>query len=161
MKLILGLIASTFITLPIIGVAQTRPNVGGPASAVAPATPEQGLTNADIIKLQSVGLGESIILSSVNTDPAAYDTSTDGLPNLKKAGVSDLVITAIISRSASTRVGVENAWGTRLTATAQTGPPTGVDEVGVYYQDRNKSWQPIPSEIINTKSGGGLKTYCH
>lgn len=45
--------------------------------AVVPATAQQGLTNSDIIKMQSAGLSESIILSSVNTQPAAFDTSTD------------------------------------------------------------------------------------
>jgi hypothetical protein len=45
--------------------------------AVFPAQTQQGLTNTDIIKIQSAGLSESIILSSVNTQPAAYDTSTD------------------------------------------------------------------------------------
>jgi hypothetical protein len=34
----------------------------------------------------------------------------------------------------------------------------GVDEVGVYYQDKNKAWHPISSEIVNTKSGGLLKS---
>ena len=56
---------------------------------VLPAQAQQGLTNTDIIKMQSAGFSESIILSSVNTQPAAYDTSTDGLLALKKAGVSD------------------------------------------------------------------------
>jgi hypothetical protein len=65
--------------------------------AVPPAVGQQGLTNADIIKMQSAGLSESIILSSVNTQPAAYDTSTDGLLALKKAGVSDSVVAAMIS----------------------------------------------------------------
>jgi len=31
-----------------------------------PATAQQGLTNADIIKMQSAGLSENIILASVN-----------------------------------------------------------------------------------------------
>jgi hypothetical protein len=55
--------------------------------AVFPAQAQQGLTNSDILKMQSAGLSESIILSSINTQPAAYDTSTDGLLALKKAGV--------------------------------------------------------------------------
>jgi hypothetical protein len=74
--------------------------------AVFPAQAQQGLTNIDIIKMQSAGLGESIIISSVNTQPAAYDTSTDGLLALKKAGVSDAVLAAMISRNAAMRSGV-------------------------------------------------------
>jgi hypothetical protein len=126
--------------------------------AVVPATAQQGLTNSDIIKMQSAGLSESIILSSVNTQPAAFDTSTDGLLALKKAGVSDAVVAAMISRNAAMKSGVGNPAGTNLAAPPAAGPPPGVDEVGVYYQDKNKAWHPIPSEIVNTKSGGVLKS---
>lgn len=122
-----------------------------------PAQAQQGLTNADIIKMQSAGLSEGVILSSVNNQPAAYDTSTDGLLALKNAGLSDAVLAAIISRNAAMKSGVANAAGTNVPAAAQAGPPTGVDEVGVYYQDKNKNWRPIPSEIVNTKSGGFMK----
>jgi len=129
-----------------------------PFIAVLPAQAQQGLTNTDIIKMQSAGLSESIILSSVNTQPAAYDTSTDGLLALKKAGVSDAVVAAMISRNAAMKSGVGNPSGTNLPSAAPAGPPPGVDEVGVYYQDKNKAWHPIPSEIVNTKSGGLLKS---
>jgi hypothetical protein len=123
-----------------------------------PADAQQGLTNTDIIKMQSAGLSESIIISSVNTQPAAFDTSTDGLLALKKAGVSDAVVAAMISRNAAMKSGVGNPAGTNLATPAPAGPPPGVDEVGVYYQDKNKAWHPIPSEIVNTKSGGVLKS---
>jgi len=126
--------------------------------AVLPVQAQQGLTNTDIIKMQSAGLSESIILSSVNTQPAAYDTSTDGLLALKKAGVSDAVLAAMISRNAAMKSGVGAPSGTNLPSAAPAGPPPGVDEVGVYYQDKNKAWHPIPSEIVNTKSGGLLKS---
>jgi hypothetical protein len=123
-----------------------------------PAQAQQGLTNTDIIKMQSAGLNDSVILSSVNSQPAAYDTSADGLIALKKAGVSDAVLAAMISRTAAMKGGVANPAGTNLPSTAQAGPPVGVEEVGVYYQDKNKSWRPIQSEIVNTKSGGLLKS---
>jgi hypothetical protein len=122
------------------------------------ADAQQGLTNTDIVKMQSAGLSESIILSTVNTQPAAYDTSTDGLLALKKAGVSDAVVAAMISRNAVMKSGVANPSGTNLPSAAPSGPPPGVDEVGVYYQDKNKAWHLIPSEIVNTKSGGVLKS---
>jgi hypothetical protein len=126
--------------------------------AAVPAEAQQGLTNTDIVKMQSAGLSESIIVSSVNSQPAAYDTSTDGLLALKKAGVSDAVVAAMISRNAAMRSGVGNPAGTNAPPPAPTGPPPGVDEVGVYYQDKNKAWHPIPSELVNTKSGGLLKS---
>jgi hypothetical protein len=110
--------------------------------AVFPAQAQQGLTNTDVIKMQSAGLSESIILSSVNTQPAAYDTSTDGLLALKTSGVSDAVLGAMISRNAVMKTGVGNASGTNLPSAAAAGPPPGVDEVGAYYQDKNKPGTP-------------------
>ena len=126
--------------------------------AAMPAVAQQGLTNADIVKMQSAGLSESIILASVNGQPAAYDTSADGLLALKKAGVSDAVVAAMISRNAAMKSGVSNPAGTNMAAAAPAGPPPGVDEIGVYYQDKDKAWHSIPSEIVNTKSGGLLKS---
>jgi hypothetical protein len=126
--------------------------------AAVPVKAQQGLTNADIIKMQSAGLSENIILASVNGQPAAYDTSADGLLALKNAGVSDAVVAAMISRNAAMKSGVSNPAGTNMPAAAPAGPPPGVDEVGVYYQDKNKAWHPVPSEIVNTKSGGLLKS---
>jgi hypothetical protein len=157
MNLVVKLITSTFIALPIMVSAQTTPNSDLTFRSSAPMAAQQGFTNSDIIKLQSVGMSESVILSSISTQPAAYDTSIDGLLDLKKAGISDSVIAAIISRNASMKVGVENAPSTHPPSSTRPGPPAGVDEVGVYYQDRNKDWQPVPSEIVNTKSGGVLK----
>jgi hypothetical protein len=126
--------------------------------AAMPAVAQQGLTNADIVKMQSAGLSESIILASVNGQPAAYDTSADGLLALKKAGVTDAVVAAMISRNAAMKSGVSNPAGTNVPAAAPAGPPPGVDEIGVYYQDKDKAWHSIPSEIVNTKSGGLLKS---
>lgn len=126
---------------------------------VLPTQAQQGLSNTDIIRMQSAGLGESVILSSVNTQPAAYDTSTDGLLALKKAGVPDTVIATMITRNAAMKSGVADSGGTNLsTPSHPIGPPPGVEEVGVYFQDKNKAWHSIPSEIVNTKSGGVLKS---
>ena len=126
--------------------------------SVLPATAQQGLTNTDIIKMQSAGLSENIILASVNGQPAAYDTSTNGLLALKKAGVSDSVVAAIITRNAAMKSGVSNPSGTNVPTAAPAGPPPGVDEVGVYFQEKDKTWHAIPSEVVNTKSGGVLKS---
>jgi hypothetical protein len=125
-------------------------------AAAVSAVAQQGLTNSDIIMMQSAGLGEGVILSSVNTQPASYDTSVDWLISLKKAGVSESVVAAMITRNATMKAGVGNTAGTNLPSPARLGALAGVDEVGVYYQDRDKVWHMIPSEVVNTKSGAVL-----
>jgi hypothetical protein len=107
--------------------------------------------------MQSASLGEGIILSSVNTQPASYETSVDPLISLKLAGVSESVVAAMITRNATMKAGVGNTAGSNLPAAARVDALAGVDEVGVYYQDRDKAWRMTPSEVVNTKSGGVLK----
>jgi len=47
------------------------------------------------------GLSEDLIVSTINGSPGAYDTSADGLIGLKKAGVSDKVVAALIAKNAA------------------------------------------------------------
>jgi hypothetical protein len=36
--------------------------------------------------------------------------------------------------------------------------PPGIDEVGAYYKDKTGAWAELPSEIVNFKTGGVLKS---
>lgn len=54
------------------------------------------LTNLKIIEMARVGLGSEIILKKIKNSPGAYDVSVNGLSELKKAGVSDEIITVIM-----------------------------------------------------------------
>ncbi len=62
---------------------------------------QQALNNQAIIKLAKAGLSDDLIVTTVNTQAGNYDTSTDGLIALKAGGVSDKVVAAILSKSAS------------------------------------------------------------
>ena len=62
---------------------------------------QQALNNDSIIKLVKAGLSDDLIVSTINASPGSYDTSADGLIALKKARVSDKVVSAIIVKSAS------------------------------------------------------------
>lgn len=57
------------------------------------------LRNADVIKMVKAGLVEDLIITTVNASPGYYDTSVDGLANLKRAGVSDKEFSAIVQRA--------------------------------------------------------------
>ncbi len=62
---------------------------------------QQVMDNAAILKLQNAGLSEDLIVTTINGSAGQYDTSTDAIIALKKAGVSDRVLGAMISRNAS------------------------------------------------------------
>jgi hypothetical protein len=55
------------------------------------------LTNADVIKLKSSGLGDELIVQKIKMSAGNYRLEVDDLGQLKKAGLSDAVIGAMMS----------------------------------------------------------------
>ena len=108
---------------------------------------QQVMNNDSVVKLVKAGLSDDLIVTTINSSPGAYDTSTDGIIALKTAGASDKVVAAVIARAAAP-------------ATPPPAPPAaaGIDDVGVYYRDRNGAWTNLEPEIVNFKTGGFLKS---
>ena len=114
---------------------------------------QQAMNNDAVIKLVKAGLSVDLIVTTINNSPAAYDTSADAIIALKSAGASDKVIAAIIARAAAPATPPPAA-----AAPAGTGRPAGIDDVGVYFRDRNGAWQMLEPEIVNFKTGGVMKS---
>jgi hypothetical protein len=57
------------------------------------------MTNDSVLKLTSSGLGEDLIVQTINATPGHYDTSTDGLIALKKAGLTDREVAAMLLKN--------------------------------------------------------------
>jgi len=66
---------------------------------------QQGLDNAAVLKLEKAGLGDDLIVSTINGQPGHYSLSTDDMIALKQAGVSDRVIGAMIQKNAGVPAG--------------------------------------------------------
>ena len=58
------------------------------------------LTNDTIITMVKGGLGEELIISKIKISHGQYDVSTNGILNLKKEGVGDRIIQAMLDTSA-------------------------------------------------------------
>jgi hypothetical protein len=115
---------------------------------------QQTLDNAAILKLAKSGLSESLIVQTITASPGHYDTGTDALIALKKAGITDNEVGAMLMKNA-------NPNGPATPTATASGPslPAGVDEIGVYYKDtKTGSWVEFKPEIVNYKSGGVLKS---
>ena len=69
---------------------------------------QQTLNNNSIIKMTKAGLSDDLIITTLNTQPGSFDTSTDGLIALKSAGVSDKVVSAILTKPAVTAPAVRS-----------------------------------------------------
>ncbi len=131
--------------------AQVTDDSEGPAVPKADVSRQHALNNDTIIKLSKAGLDDSVIIQTIQTQPGAYDTAPDDLIGLKNAGVSQKVIVAMQARSA----GLVIRPGTNAVDPAPLA--AGVDEIGVYYQDKDGQWTPLRTERVQFKSSGWLK----
>jgi hypothetical protein len=61
---------------------------------------QQIMNNDSVIKMIKAGLSDDLVVSTINAQTGAYDTSIDGLNALKAAGASGRVIAAIVVKSA-------------------------------------------------------------
>jgi len=113
---------------------------------------QQALNNDAVVKMVKAGLGDDVIVSTVKSAPGSYSLNPDDLINLKKQGVSDKVIGAMIEKNAGGGAAVPAP----MPATAAAAVP--VDEVGVYFKKDDK-WQEMLPEIVNWKTGGAFKRF--
>ena len=88
-----------------------------PLSAIAAP-----MTNDDVIKMVKGGLGEATVLQAIDTAEPGFDTSPDGLVNLKQGGVSDAVIQRLIAKKSG-------APAAKAPACAECGTVTGIHEI--------------------------------
>lgn len=73
-----------------------------PAGARAQARgAEEALTNASVVKLVRAGFKEKSVIAIIGARPVSFDLSPDRLVELKKAGVPERVILAMIARAES------------------------------------------------------------
>src|SRR6185295_13420042 len=58
------------------------------------------LTNKDVMELLKAGLSPEVVIAKIKSSNATFDTSINGLQELKGAGVPDAVILAIVEKAA-------------------------------------------------------------
>ncbi len=148
MRIPLALLALSIALFPMAALAQHATD--SPQSVDGPITPAKPtvMDNTSVMKMAKAGLGDDLIVETINTQPGTYTTDADSLVTLKTAGVSDRVITAMINK------------GRRQITNVQEKPIelSDVNEIGVYYKDHTGKWIAIDPEIVHIKSGGWLKS---
>ena len=118
------------------------------------AMAQAALDNDAVVKMVRAGLSDDVIVSMITTQPGNYTVTPDALIALKNARVSERVINTMIAKQSGTL-----APPAPVAAPApDTSPAPGVDEVGVYYKDKNGQWVEMLPEIVNFKTGGFLKS---
>jgi hypothetical protein len=112
-----------------------------------PAPKLKAMTNDSVVRMAKAGLSDDLIVQTISAQPGQYATDADSLVALKQAGVSDRVIAAMINKG---RI--------QITGTPAQIVLSDVNEIGVYYKDRDGKWQPMDPEIVHIKSGGFIKS---
>jgi len=107
------------------------------------------LNNDAVIKMAKGGLGDDVIVSMIKSQPGNYTVDPDTLIQLKQAGLSSAVISAMVGKNA--------AGFTPAAAPAAAATPA-VDEVGIYYKKDDK-WVEMLPEVVTWKTGGALKSF--
>jgi hypothetical protein len=118
---------------------------------VATALAQSVLNNDSILKMTAASLGDDVIISMIKSQPGSYTVDPDSIIKLKKAGVSEKIVTAMIEKSSGGSA--PNA----APAAAATAAPL-VDEVGVYFKNKDNKWVEVQPEVVNWKTGGVLKS---
>ena len=127
--------------------------------ASVPARAQETMDNAAVLKLKSAGLSDDLIAQTIAASPGHYDTSTDALIALKKDGVSDKVVGAMIAKNANPNGPAAGSVPQTIVIAAPPPALPGVTDVGVYYKDNNGAWTDVVSENVNFKTGGFAKSF--
>ncbi len=141
---------SLFPLAPLTAVAQPPHTTEAPQAVDGPLTASKApaMNNESVLKMVKAGLGDDLVIQTINTQPGQYVTDADSLVVLKTAGVSDRVITAMINKSRRQLTNVPE----------KPVELSDVNEIGVYYKDRAGKWIAIEPEIVHIKSGGFIKS---
>lgn len=114
----------------------------------------KSLTNDDIVEMVNAKFADSTIIKTIQANPTAFDVSVPALLQLKKAGVGQAVIEAMLSTEASGKSSGDSVVTAKPTKSATNDIP---DDVGVYAKQAGKLIS-IEPEIVNWRTGGVIKS---
>lgn len=126
---------------------QNKPTSGKPQKEV--------LTNAIVIELVGLGLGESTIIEKIRQSECRFDTSLEGLRQLKAARVSDTVIREMMVPHSSTATAAPPAIPTASPAQAavtNSSDPLAPHEPGIYLDEKGQLVEINPTTFSGTKA---------
>lgn len=124
----------------------------GSNASASPRSAVRELDNATIIRMTKAEVGDSIILQTIRTQPGSFRTGPDDLIELKKAGVSEAVISAMLARNS----GMAQREDPKPVEVTPLSPD--VDDPGLYFKNKQGQWEPVSPELVKYRDGGALKS---
>lgn len=110
--------------------------------------------NESVVALTEAGIGQDVLLAKISSLPCSYDVSTNAIVALKKDGVANVVIAAMVDRCA----GASKAQG----GVSDVSEPTAKRKPGIYLdQDiastyRLEAIRPATANGVRTTGNGSL-----
>lgn len=118
---------------------------------------DEVMTNNEVITLAKAGLNSSIIVNKIRTSKSNFDLSTDSLIALKKAGVSDEIVTAMLEAKSGKTMPVNSA-NSKAATSGDPNDPMSPHGFGIYlYEENNgekKMTQLAPNVSAQNRTGG-------
>ena len=123
------------------------------------------LDNAAVIELHKLGLSAEVIILKIETSECDFDVSVAGLKQLKRAGVPDDVIAAMLRKSSGkaprpvvARGGREKGTRPRETGTRPRETGTRPQETNLYYQKSGNDLIRVAPVKGEMEIPGGMKS---
>ena len=91
--------------------------------------PDRTLTNASVVRLVKAGFKEKTIIAIINNRPSEFKLDTEQLISLKRNGVTENVILAMLSSQLGTVIMTEDEWGSDPFFKDTKRPGTGDSQV--------------------------------
>lgn len=131
----------------------------GVAPALYAQQAQKPLTNAGVIKMVKAKLSESVVVAAIQSSPANYDISPDGLIALQKAGVTQNEMNAIVAAQKAANTGgaavapanAEAAGGSPAPA-AESGPKWQMPTVAIVQNGASQTLPLEKTQLAETKS---------
>jgi hypothetical protein len=139
-------------------LAQAATTDDGPLHPNTDSSRPHLIGNDEIVRMAKAGLGDDLLIQTIQLQPGHYDTTPDDLISLKSAGLSDRVIAAMQAHA----TGLTTRKSLKQSSTDGSSPnsaplASGVDEIGVYYKDKSGQWTELRTERVVFKASGAVK----
>lgn len=115
---------------------------------------QEVMTNASVIELVKLGLGEAVIIQKMRQSERRFDTSNAGLAQLKGAKVSDSIIMEMMNPggAANGSSGPTTSLDFNSASAGNQNDPMSAHEPGIYLMDKSIFVEMNPSVFQGTKA---------
>lgn len=135
------------------------------AVSATTATAQETMTNDEVISLAKAGLNPTLIVGKIRTSKTNFDLSTDSLIALKKAGVSDEIVGAMLEAKSGKSISASAP--VNSTGAASPGPlgdpndPMAKHNYGIFLyeeKDGGRKMTPLKANVSAQNRTGGMFT---